>query len=139
MLWLNPTAVDLFGAALGGVSSVAVDRAATRSAEERGDLGPHVVFADAPEQRVTVRVRRRVDEASAGALSGVAVGAMGELSFRVSASRSDRGGRVVRATVVVRGVDHALSERDGFVQTITMTAVSSDGAADPIVEEGDTA
>ena len=137
MLWLNPTAVSLFGAALGGVSSVAVDRFATRTAEERGDLGPHVVFVDAPEQRVTVRVRRRVDEASAGAVSGVVVGSMGELSFRVAASIGDRKGRVVRATVVVRGVDHEFSERDGFVQTISMTAVSSDGAADPIVEEGD--
>jgi len=139
MIWLNPTGVTLFGVALGGVSSVAVDRLATRTAEEHGDLGPHVVFVDAPEQRVTVRVRRRVDEASVGALAGVHPGSMGALSFRVAPSKSDRNGLTVRVTVVVRGVDHAFSERDGFVQTITMTAVSSDGAADPIVEEGDAA
>lgn len=137
MLWLNPTEVTLFGVALSGVSSVAVDRFATRTAQEHSDLGPHVVFVDAPEQRVTVRVRRRVDEMSAGIVSGITVGSMGELSFRVAASASDRNGRKVRVTVVVRGVDHDFSERDGFVQSISMTAVSSDGAVDPIVEEGD--
>ena len=59
MLWLNPTEVHLLGVALDGVLAVSVDRFATRTAEERGDLGPHVVFVDAPEQRVSVRVRRR--------------------------------------------------------------------------------
>lgn len=137
MLWLNPTEVTLFGVELGGVSSVAVNRFATRTSEEHSDLGPHVVFVDAPEQRVTVKVRRRVDEVSAGVVSGITVGAMGELSMRVAASTSDRKGRRVRATVVVRGVDHGFSERDGFVQSISMTAVSSDGVADPVVEEED--
>lgn len=135
MFWLNPTEVVVLGVSLGGVSSVSVDRFATRTAEEHGDLGPHVVFVDAPEQRVTVKIRRRVNELNAGAVSGVEVGALGEVSFRVGAAMSDRGGRVVRAQVVVRGVDHALSERDGFIQTISMIAVSSDGAADPITEE----
>jgi len=83
-------------------------------------------------------VRRRVDEMLAGVVSGIALGALGELSFRVAGSVSDRTGRKVRVQVVVRGVDHDFSERDGFLQTITMTAVSSDGAVDPIIEEGDT-
>jgi len=84
-----------------------------------------------------VRVRRRVDAVKAGVVSGIDVGAMGEFLFRAAPSASDRNGRRVSATVVVRGVEHGFSERDGFVQTISMTAVSSDGAADPIVEEGD--
>lgn len=137
MLWLNPTEVNLLGVALDGVLAISVDRFATRTAEERGDLGPHVVFVDAPEQRVSVRVRRRVGDGSAPAVSGIGVGAMGALSFRVAGSVGDRQGRRVSATVVVRGVDHDFSERDGFVQSISMTAVSSDGAADPILEEGD--
>jgi hypothetical protein len=138
MLWLHPKEVLLFGVALDGVSSVAVDRIAARTAEEHGDLGPHVVFVDAPEQRVIVKIRRCVDAVSAGVLSGIAVGAMGELSLRVAPLTSDRIARRITAMVVVRSVNHDFTERDGLVQSISMTAVSSDGATDPIaeVEEG---
>jgi len=137
MLWLNPTEATLDGAPLPGVRSVAVDRVTTRTAEERTDAGPHVVFSDAPEQRVTLRLRRRVAGADDAALPGVPLGAMAALAFRAAPSSGDRNGRRISATVALRAVEHGFTAREGFTQTLTMTAISPDGAADPITEEGE--
>ena len=135
-LWLAPERVELLGLSLEGVSAVAVDRRAARVVTEWGDLGAHAVMADVPEQRVTVRIVRRVSGADGGMFAGVITpGAMGELLFTAAAGAGDGGRRRVSADVVVTAVEHELREGRGGAQTITCVAVSADGAADPVTEE----
>ncbi len=135
MLWLSPERVELLGVTLPGVTMVSVDRTTTRLAEEWSDLGPHVVFADAAEQRVTVTVRRAA-QGGEGLLTPGAIrpGAQGTLTLRVRASAGDAKGTTVSASVVVTGVEHSAGPTRGVEQTIRMAAVSSDGALDPISE-----
>lgn len=130
MLFLRPQHVMLFNQALDGVSAVVVDREASRVALEWSDAGPHVVFADAPELKVTIRVTRALtrDEATPAR-----PGDTGPLVFRVGAGADDAGVRLFSATVVVMGVRHSLKSEGGARQEIEMVAVSS-GAPDPIAE-----
>lgn len=141
MLWLSPERVVWTAGgvehALTGVASVAVDRRATRLALERTDLGPHAVFADAPEQRVTLTIDRALDrtpEEEWTLAQALLPGAMGELAVRAASSAGDAGGRIARATAVVLSVAHTLSGRRGPVQTIRLLAISPDGAAPPVQE-----
>lgn len=131
MLWLNPERVTIGAVELRGVIAVAVDREAARLTEEFSDLGPHVAFADVPEQRVMIRLTRELVE-SEGTL--LRPGDQGALSFRASANASDVAGRTVSATVVVTGVGHTLGARSTARQVIVCVAISSDGAADPVSE-----
>lgn len=139
MLWLQPERVELLGESLDGVAAVVVDRRAARLVVEWSDLGAHAVFCDAPEQRVTVRVVRRVsgrpgESWGAGIGGAPTPGAMGALEFTASAGAGDASRRRVSASVVVTGVEHELREGKGATQTITCVAVSADGEADPIAE-----
>ncbi|RMD63572.1 MAG: hypothetical protein D6824_05145, partial [Planctomycetota bacterium] len=59
MLLLSPHRTTLLGKTLGGVQLVALDRRAPRLVREWSDLGPHLVFADAAEQLVQLRIVRR--------------------------------------------------------------------------------
>lgn len=131
MIWLNPDKVVLGGFELRNVLAVAVDRTARRSAEEWTDFGPHVGFADVPEQRVSISITRRVLETET---TGPKPGEQHALSFRTSASASGASVRQVSAMVVVRAVEHAVASSGRATQRIQATAVSSDGAADPISE-----
>ncbi len=131
MLFLNPSVVTLLGRALGNVHSLAVDRAGARTATEWGDLGPHAVFADVPEQRVSVSILREVTEDEP---AGARPGDQGALLFRAGAGADDAGVRSYSATVVVLRVTHRLTRRGGAAQEIELLAVSPTGAADPIVE-----
>lgn len=137
MLWIDPEEVSLLGHALEGVEAVAVDRRAARLALEWSDAGPHAVFADAPEQRVDVRVTRRLASSSGAFESALAPGAMGQLSFVAERAGSDASRARVEMTVVVTGVEHALRAGSCARQVISCAAISSDGAADPVsVERG---
>lgn len=129
MIWLDPSRVTLGGDALEGVSSVSVDRKATRFVEEYSDTGPHVVFADAPEQRVTARLIRTVGESGAGALRP---GDSGELAFEVGASASAAGARRISMQVVIQSIANKVDPKAGATQTIECVALSSDGATDPV-------
>jgi len=131
MLALRPQSVVLLGVALTDVDALAVDRRTTRHAEERTDLGPHVVFADAPEQRVSVTITRTLTRDEPTSLRP---GQQGELRFTTSPSDSDAKRRVFSATVVVLSVDHDLTARTGVRQRIHAVALSPDGAADPVAE-----
>lgn len=128
MLVLDPTAVGFGGEAWSGVRSVAVDRAADGEQVAFGDDGPHVVFADAPRQRVTVRVVRRLD---GGTLEGPRPGDEGELSFETAIGRTDGSRSRVSLVGVVTKVQHGV-QRDGVEQSVTMVAVSTAGDADPV-------
>lgn len=131
MLIIKPRSVTLLGVTLEHVDAVGVDRRTSKRVEERTDLGPHIVFADAPEQRVTVSITRTLtrDEAS-----GFRPGQQGELRFVAAPSDSDAGRRSFSATVVIVSVEHDLGVKFGARQRIVALAVSTDGANDPIIE-----
>ena len=129
MIWLNPARVVFGGQALSHVESVVVDRVSSKLLLERGDGGPHVVFADVPEQRVTVRVVRRAVEADSVEVSP---GELGVLSFDRSLNASSSVERVTISQAVVTGVTHRLERSGDARQTVEFVAVSSDGSSDPV-------
>lgn len=130
MLLLKPRSVSLLGVTLTDVDALAVDRRTSKQAEERTDLGPHIVFADAPEQRVSVSITRSLtrDEPSP-----FRPGQQGALGFTAAPSDSAASNRAFSATVVILSVDHDFT-RTGARQRIYALALSSDGANDPILE-----
>jgi len=134
MIVLNPDQVRFKGKTLGGVGSVWVDRVGTREVVKWSDMGPHVVLADVPEQRVTVRVIRDV---GAGELVGPAPGEMGTLSFLASATAGDGRRYRVHAECVVLGVTHRIETGRRAMQTVSLIAVSGDGAEDPLTVEAE--
>jgi len=132
MIWLNPRRVTIAGEELSHVSVVTVDRKADRVVVEYSDVGPHVAFADVPEQRVTITlVRTLVNEGASGALRP---GDKGALTFRTSPSASDAQTREISAEVVITAVEHEVSAKKGAMQTLACVAISPDGASDPISE-----
>lgn len=132
MLLLTPRAVRFGEATWEDVSAVVVDRASRRSVVEWSDLGPHAVLADVPEQEVTVRV---VQSLTRDAPDAPRPGDAGQLSFDTSPAGTDTGRRRVSAQAVVLGVRHELSVKGGATRTVTLVAVSPDGAADPVIVE----
>ncbi len=128
MLVLNPSLVVFGATRLEGVLALAVDREAERLVVEWGDAGPHAVFADVPEQRVTVRVEQRVDAPTAAAPTP---GAMAALSWTAGGNASDASRTRSTAQAVATRVTHRIRP-DGAVRTIEFVLVSASGAADPI-------
>ena len=130
MVILNPTSVRFGDECLEGVTSVTIDRVAERELVEWSDLGPHVVLADTPEQRVNARL---VQSLQRGTIESPRPGDMATLSFL---TQGDDQSRVeVSATAVVTRVTHAVRDAgkcDGFTRTIELVLVSSDGSADPV-------
>lgn len=133
MLILSPRSVWFDGERWDDVTLVAVDRAAAKAVLEWSDAGRHAVFADVPEEKVTVRIARRVH---AGLLTagerGMRCGAEGELVV-ISATEEAPGARrrVMCRGVVVR-VAHEVSEKSGCVRVVELAALSADGTADPL-------
>lgn len=135
MLVLNPRRVAFAGEAWGEVVSVAVDRQAVKLVESFGDAGPHCVFVDAVEQRVTVTV---VQQLSRGEAPDVPrPGDAGTLVFAYASVGGS--GRKVRVTLeaVVVGVSHGVGLKQGAMRTVSFRGVSADGAADPVVVSED--
>ena len=132
MIWLDPTRVTFDGDALEGVRSICLDRRAERFVVEHSDTGPHAVFADAVERRVTVRMVRRVGDEGGGTMRP---GDKGVLSFRVGPSASEAGAREVSMQVVIQSIVNRIDPKMGATQTIEGLAISSDGASDPVSDE----
>jgi hypothetical protein len=131
MLLLNPHSVKFGSARWDDVAALAVDRGASRLNLEWSDSGPHVVFADVPEERLTIRVTRRLQrEATFGPRPGDA----GELVAYTSPTAADASRRRVRIESVVTAVSHEISAK-AALQTVTLVGVSSNGAVDPVVIE----
>lgn len=130
MLILNPPTVQLGPHTLEDVALLAIDRVAHRTAEEWSDAGPHPVFADVPEQRTVVRIVRRLErDDPAPPLPGE----QHTLAFHTSPNLSDADRRRISiAAAVVTAVTHQVGGPKGAQQTITLTALSSDGATDPV-------
>ena len=132
MLVLSPESVAFEGEAWPAVELIAIERIPKREVVEVGDLGPHVVFVDVPERRVSVRVVRRIERSE---LDSVKPGDAGELTFRAGFGRTDAGWSEVSLDAVVTRVTHDF-EQSGVRRVVVMVAVSADGIADPVrVEE----
>lgn len=129
MVFLNPDTVAFGAIALTNVQFVAVDREARRTALEYTDLGPYAAFADVPEQRITVRIVRRITESEA---LPIKPGDRATLSLRAGPNLSGAGVRAMAATVVISAVEFTLSNRGGATQRISAIALSSTGGVDPI-------
>ena len=135
MLITTPAAVRFDTVTLDDVVLIAVERSAERAIVEWSDLGPHPTFADVPEQRITVKVSRRI---ARGDLSALTPGHLGELSFVVSHAGTAAAAKKHAAQCVVLGVKYDLSaaasgKQPSAVQTIELVAVSSTGSAEPFV------
>lgn len=128
MLVLDPSAVEFASVGWSGVRSVAVDRAADGELVSYGDDGPHVVFADAPRQKVTVKLVRRL---TGGTLDGPVPGDEGTLRFETAIGRTDGSRSKVSLLGVVTKVQHGV-HRDGVEQTVSFVAVASSGDVDPV-------
>jgi hypothetical protein len=134
MIWLNPKSVTLLGAALGEVKSVAIDERAERLVVEFADTGPHPAFADVPERRTTIKIRRRVISNEA---LGLALGDLGAFSMRTAPNNSDGPGVNVSAEVVLTHIGCTVDRAGGAEQVIEAVAVSADGAAAPVTVAAD--
>lgn len=135
MLIINPARVTLGPHTFTDVESVAINRIATRTVIEIGDSGPHAVFADVPEQRTTITITRRL--ATADALD-LAPGDTLSLGVEFSKEATDAGRTRVQASCVLLENRHELGLATGgagrprAMQLLSLVALSSDGAADPI-------
>jgi hypothetical protein len=129
MLILNPRRVTFGSAVWEGVVAVTIDRAAHRAVEDFGDLGPYAVLVDVPEQRVRIGV---VQEVARDDLGVPRPGDAGVLTLFTSPTASDAGRRKLSCAAVVLDVSHEVSIKKGAIRTVSLAAVSSDGAADPV-------
>jgi hypothetical protein len=129
MLILNPRSVVFGGSRWEGVVSVAIDRLPQRLVEEWSDEGPFAVLVDVPEERTRIKV---VQEILRDDLDAPRPGEQGTLSLCTSPAASDAGRRRLSASAVVLRVEHEVSVKTGAVRTVTLAAVSADGAADPV-------
>jgi len=129
MLLLNPRLVKFGDATWETITAIAIDRAAHRTAEDWGDLGPYATFADVPEARVRIRITQ---ELTRDDISEPKTGELAQLVFYTAPTSSDAGRKQIAATTVILAVEHELSLKRGAVRTITLAAVSPDGIQDPI-------
>lgn len=129
MLLLNPRLVQFGPHAWDDVAAVTIDRAAARLAEEWGDLGPHAAFADVPELRTTIRI---VQELLRDDLDAPLPGTQDELTLHTSPAWADGGRRKLTARAIITRIEHEVSLKRGAIRTITLLAISEDGADDPI-------
>jgi hypothetical protein len=129
MLILNPRQLLFSNQPWPNVTAVSVDRKTTRLALNWSDAGPHPTFADAPEQEITITVQMELDRED---LDTPRPGQSGTLTFITSPTSSDANRRQFSTTAVITNITHDLSQRKAPTRTITLLALSQDGATDPI-------
>ncbi|MEN0019375.1 MAG: hypothetical protein AAF747_00670 [Planctomycetota bacterium] len=132
MFFLNPGSVQFAGESWGDVSSVTVDRQATRVVEAWSDGGPHATLIDAPEQRTTIKL---VQSLAGDAVGTPTLATQGELRFETAPTASDAQAKRVRTQAVVVEVSHSVARNGVATRTVKLLAVSSDGASDPLAVE----
>ena len=135
MLITTPANVRFDTLTIDDVTLIAIERSAERAIVEWSDLGPHPTFADVPEQRITVKVARRI---ARGDLSAPTPGQLGDLSFVVSPQGTAAAAKKHAAQCVVLSVKYDLvsapgasTRAPGAIQTIELVAISSSGSAEP--------
>ena len=129
MLILNPRNVRFGSTTWPDVTLVAIDRDAARLALEWSDLGPHPVFADAPEQRLTIRI---IQDAPSDDIDAPRPGDHDTLTLYTSPTAADARRRKLTAAAVITSITHELSQTRPHQRRITLTALSADGATAPI-------
>ncbi len=132
MLILNPDKVTFAGEPWTEVVVVSIERASEKSVLEWSDNGPHAVYADVPEERMTIRITRLV---SASEIDTPGPGALGELEFFTSIGTSDARRQRVRALGVIERVTYQCVQKSGTTQTITLLAISTSGDECPLTIE----
>lgn len=85
-----------------------------------------------PEQKVRFRI---VQDLRVTDLAAPAPGDQALLTITAAPAAADSARRTLSATAVVLEVRHELSQRRTPQRTITLAAISSDGAADPVTVE----
>ncbi|MFM9994896.1 MAG: hypothetical protein ACKVU4_03745 [Phycisphaerales bacterium] len=129
MLLLNPRTVKFGDSVWDDVTAVAIDREPERLVLEWSEFGPHVVLADVPQQKATLRV---VQTVARDDVNAPRPGDEGTVEFFTSPASGSAGRKRVSAPAVITEVTHELSLRGGAVRRVAMIAVSPTGAADPI-------
>ncbi len=109
--------------------TVAIDRSAITTAIDTDDDGPHPVFADVTEQHARIRVLR---VPRPGEPHPLLPGTEATLVIDVSPAGSGAGKTRLRAQAVLIDVAHDLSHNRPARQTITLLAIATSGADDPI-------
>lgn len=137
MLIVHPEIVRLGALTIENVSSVIIERTATKLIVDWSDSGPHVVLADVPEQRVSVRIVHEPTLQEGTLSDGVRPGDLAQLSviFATNSGHSLR--RKLTAQAMVSDVKYQIQQRagpgrDGTVRHLTCVLISPDGAVDPI-------
>lgn len=131
MLFLNPAKLTLLSADYSNIESVAISRLAHHEVTEWSDAGPFAVFADVPECKVEIAITQRLDTGPDQSLLGPKPGEQGALELTTSPNASHAQRKKLIAQVVVRAVRYDLGAKPK--RTISLVAISPDGAADPIV------
>jgi hypothetical protein len=133
MLLLSPRVVTFGESVWQNVTLVAIDRETSRAALDYGDLGPHPTSrrctgADDADQghpgtrrRTTLALRVRARSGHGHAL--------------YLADRDESAAHEVERVACVESVTHEVSLKRGTHRTVTLLALSPDGAADPITTE----
>jgi len=128
VLLLNPQLVTFGSLTLDPVALISIDRVAARQVLDWSDAGPYPVLADAPEQRVTIKLVQDLSQD----LSAPRPGDQATLAFHASPTLATATRRKLSCTAVVMSVTHELSLKRGLTRTIELAALSPDGATDPI-------
>lgn len=131
MIILNPDRVTLGSQELAGVTIVAIDRTARRTAYEWTDIGPHINFADIPEQRTSISIIRRITQTE---LATPRPGELLALALRISTNASAAESAVISASVVITAVEHSVNASGKATQSIRSVAISATGSGDPITQ-----
>jgi hypothetical protein len=131
MLILNPDRVRFQGQTWPEVRAVAVDRAAEKLIEERGDLGPYLIFSDVAEARVTIRVSQTLGTSD---MLAPLPGDAGVLEWWTSPNASQAQRVRIQCDAVVTDVRHEVGSGNGrgASRTISLLAISIDGKVDPL-------
>jgi len=136
---LHPPTITFGDLTLDNVLAVAIERTAAREVVDFTDLGPHIAFADVPEQRIALTVIRRP---SPPELASLQPGAIGPLAFAAAQSAADAHRIRITARVMLREVRYDLTDgssgstpRAAPRQSLHFLAISPDGLADPITIE----
>lgn len=128
MLLLSPSRVSFGALILGNVASIAIDRVPAREVIEFSDAGPYPTFADVPEQKVVITI---VQHLTGSDFAAPLPSASATLLIQAKPNASDAGAITLQAGTVVRSVTYDLRGK-GATRTITLFALSSNGAANPI-------
>lgn len=129
MLILNPRLVRFGASNWMDVTSITIDRLPHRTTEDWSDHGAFPTHADVPEQKIRIAITQ---ELARDDIDAPIPGETADLTFHTSPTRADAGRTRVSTSAVILSVQHELSQRKGAIRTITLAAISPDGATDPI-------